>query len=145
VTIVLLNLLIAIVNESYDKIRASAHFESLRNKAFLIISTESLLRKVGIWWPFMKLASCCRGRDCHGSDGMLVNWIFKKLSAPLVPDNSSGENGRNDENKNTGFLYVITVRRAFASITTYTRKMPCLPSLQYESPSVGAPFRISCH
>jgi hypothetical protein len=44
VTVVLLNLLISIISESYDRIRQNERWESLRNKAVLIVQTETHVR-----------------------------------------------------------------------------------------------------
>lgn len=69
VTIILLNLLIAIINESYERIRENEQWESLRNKALLVVESETQL--------FSKF----------------LNWLYRRLCPPTDPDNPVNPRG----------------------------------------------------
>lgn len=82
VTIILLNLLISIISESYERIRENERWESLRNKALLIVESETQLYQ------------------------FFLAWLYRTLTPPSAP--AHGEEPRQDKGKR--FLYIIAVR-----------------------------------
>ncbi len=81
-TIILLNLLISIISESYERIRENERWESLRNKALLIVESETQLYQ------------------------FFLAWLYRTLTPPSAP--AHGEGPREDRGKR--FLYIIAVR-----------------------------------
>ncbi|KAG2432387.1 hypothetical protein HYH02_012959 [Chlamydomonas schloesseri] len=89
VTIILLNLLISIISESYERIRENERWESLRNKALLIVESETQLYQ------------------------FFLAWLYRTLCPPSG-DMQDDDEGDEDEKKRKGrrFLYVITPENA---------------------------------
>ena len=72
VTIVLLNLLIAIINESYTRIRENEAWESLRNKPLLILDMDALLPA----WMKRRVYRECTGCTSPDPDDFGKRWLY---------------------------------------------------------------------
>ncbi|EFJ52883.1 hypothetical protein VOLCADRAFT_86312 [Volvox carteri f. nagariensis] len=79
VTIILLNLLISIISESYERIRENERWESLRNKALLVVECETQL------WAFF------------------LDWLYTTLTPPSAGDST----GQRQVDNGKRYLYVI--------------------------------------
>eukprot|EP00198_Chlamydomonas_reinhardtii_P008649 XP_001697986.1 predicted protein [Chlamydomonas reinhardtii] len=81
VTIILLNLLISVISESYERIRENERWESLRNKALLIVESETQLYQFFLAWLYRTLCPPSSdakpaGGEAHGRKGRRYLYVI---------------------------------------------------------------------
>ncbi|KAG2502228.1 hypothetical protein HYH03_000714 [Edaphochlamys debaryana] len=100
VTIVLLNLLISIISESYERIRENERWESLRNKALLVVESETQLYRMFLRWLYRTLAPVSQGLPASERRYRYLYVIapeYARKSGGAAGDDEDGDDEDDDE------------------------------------------------
>ncbi|GLI61786.1 hypothetical protein VaNZ11_004286, partial [Volvox africanus] len=95
VTIILLNLLISVISESYERIRENEKWESLRNKALLVVESETQLWQFFLTWLYTTLTPPSQ-RHGHDSGKRYLYIIAPEYARRLEAD---GDEDDEDEDE----------------------------------------------
>ncbi|GIL62296.1 hypothetical protein Vafri_16581 [Volvox africanus] len=95
VTIILLNLLISVISESYERIRENEKWESLRNKALLVVESETQLWQFFLTWLYTTLTPPSQ-RHCNDNGKRYLYVIAPEYARRLEAD---GDEDDEDEDE----------------------------------------------
>ncbi|KXZ45832.1 hypothetical protein GPECTOR_50g626 [Gonium pectorale] len=95
VTIILLNLLISIISESYERIRENERWESLRNKALLVVESETQLSRSFLAWLYATLTPPSKSDKDSGKRYLYV--IAPEYARRAAPADEEEEEEEDDD------------------------------------------------